>query len=168
LRGRGTTHINGAATQGENIADIGGINLAWDAFNRTNEYKSGTKIGGLTPAQRFFVGWSLGWMNQLRPENLTVRVKTDVHSPSPFRSIGPVTRMVPFYEAFGVKPGDKMYRAGFAACEDLVRGKRAPLTVRRGVGYLLRRELVAIRGLLVFSSQNDWSGASFLGKKTKL
>jgi len=50
-------------------------------------------------------------MNQLRPENLAVRVKTDVHSPSPFRSIGPVTSMVPFYQAFGVKPGNKMYRA---------------------------------------------------------
>jgi putative endopeptidase len=104
-------HINGSATQGENIADIGGINLAWDAFTKTPEYKSGKPIGGLTPAQRYFVGWSLGWMNQLRPENLALRVKTDVHSPSPFRSIGPVTSMVPFYEAFGVKPGDKMYRA---------------------------------------------------------
>ncbi len=104
-------HINGSATQGENIADIGGIALAWDAFTKTAQYKSGKSIGGLTPAQRYFIGWSLGWMNQLRPENLAVRVKTDVHSPSPFRSIGPVTSMVPFYQAFGVKPGDKMYRA---------------------------------------------------------
>ncbi|MEO7083857.1 MAG: M13 family metallopeptidase [Gemmatimonadaceae bacterium] len=107
----GTTHINGSATQGENIADIGGITLAWDAFKKTDEYKSGKEIGGLTPAQRYFIGWSLGWMNQLRPENLAVLVKTDVHSPSPFRTIGPVTSMVPFYEAFGVKPSDKMYRA---------------------------------------------------------
>ena len=104
-------HINGSATQGENIADIGGIALAWDAFTKTPQYKSGKPIGGLTPAQRYFIGWSLGWMNQLRPENLAVRVKTDVHSPSPFRSIGPVTSMVPFYQAFGVKRGDKMYRA---------------------------------------------------------
>ena len=50
-------------------------------------------------------------MNQIRPENLAVRVKTDVHAPSFLRVIGPVTNMVPFYEAFGVKPGDKMYRA---------------------------------------------------------
>ena len=104
-------HINGSATQGENIADIGGIALAWDAFTKTPQYKAGKPIGGLTPAQRYFIGWSLGWMNQLRPENLAMRVKTDVHSPSPFRSIGPVTSMVPFYQAFGVKPGDKMYRA---------------------------------------------------------
>ena len=50
-------------------------------------------------------------MNQIRPENLAVRVKTDVHAPSPLRVIGPVTNMVPFYEAIGVKPGDKMFRA---------------------------------------------------------
>ena len=107
----GTLHVNGTATQGENIADLGGINLAWDAFRKTEQYKRGAKIGGLTPAQRYFIGWSLGWMNQLRPENLAVRVKTDVHAPSPLRVIGPVTNMVPFYEAFGVKPGDKMYRS---------------------------------------------------------
>jgi putative endopeptidase len=107
----GTLHVNGAATQGENIADLGGINLGWDAFRKTDQYKRGVKIGGLTPAQRYFIGWSLGWMNELRPENLAVRVKTDVHAPSPFRVIGPVSNMVPFYEAYSVKPGDRMYRA---------------------------------------------------------
>jgi putative endopeptidase len=69
------------------------------------------KVGGLTPAQRYFIGWSFGWMNQIRPENLAARVKTDVHAPSSFRVIGPVSNMVPFYEAYGVKPGDRMYRA---------------------------------------------------------
>jgi len=107
----GTLQVNGAATQGENIADLGGINLGWDAFRKTDQYKRGVKIGGLTPAQRYFIGWSLGWMNEIRPENLAVRVKTDVHAPSPFRVIGPVSNMVPFYEAYGVKPGDRMYRA---------------------------------------------------------
>ena len=107
----GTLHVNGAATQGENIADLGGINLGWDAFRKTDQYKRGVKIGGLTPAQRYFIGWALGWMNEIRPENLAVRVKTDVHAPSPFRVIGPVSNMVPFYEAYGVKPGDRMYRA---------------------------------------------------------
>ena len=107
----GTLQVNGPATQGENIADLGGINLGWDAFRKTDQYKRGVKIGGLTPAQRYFIGWSLGWMNEIRPENLAVRVKTDVHAPSPFRVIGPVSNMVPFYEAYGVKPGDRMYRA---------------------------------------------------------
>ena len=104
-------HVNGSATQGENIADLGGIQLGWDAFKKTQQYAEGKTLGGLTPAQRYFIGWSLGWMNQIRPENLAVRVKTDVHAPSFLRVTGPVTNMVPFYEAFGVRPGDKMYRA---------------------------------------------------------
>jgi putative endopeptidase len=104
-------HVNGDATQGENIADLGGLVLGWDAFKKTEQYKSGKSIGGLTPAQRFFIGWALGWMNDIRPENLAVRVKTDVHSPSFLRVIGPLSNMPEFYEAFGVKPGDKMYRS---------------------------------------------------------
>lgn len=103
-------HVNGAATAGENIADLGGIVLGWEAFQKTEQYRRGEKLGGLTPAQRFFVGWALGWMNQLRPENVAMRVKTDVHSPSFLRVIGPVSNMPPFYEAFGVRPGDRMYR----------------------------------------------------------
>ena len=106
----GTMRVNGAATQGENIADLGGINVGWDAFRKTDQYRRGVKIGGLTPAQRYFIGWSLGWMNQIRPENLAMLVKTDVHAPSPWRVIGPVSNMVPFYEAYGVRPGDRMYR----------------------------------------------------------
>ena len=107
----GNLHVNGEATQGENIADLGGITLGWDAFTKTDQYKRGEKIGGLTPGQRYFIGWSLGWMNQIRPENLALRVKTDVHAPSAFRVIGPVSNMVPFYHAYGVRPGDKMHRA---------------------------------------------------------
>lgn len=104
-------HVNGEATQGENIADLGGIQLGWDAFTRTRQYQEGKTLGGYTPAQRYFIGWALGWMNQLRPENLAMRVKTDVHAPSFLRVIGPVTNMPEFYEAYGVQPGDPMYRA---------------------------------------------------------
>ena len=103
-------HVNGAATQGENIADLGGIQLGWDAFTRTAEYQRGGTLGGFTPAQRYFIGWALGWMDQIRPENLAVRVKSDVHAPSFLRTVGPVSNMVPFYAAFGVRPGDRMYR----------------------------------------------------------
>jgi putative endopeptidase len=102
--------VNGEATQGENIADLGGMLLAWDAFTRTTQYREGEPLGGFTPAQRFFIGWSLGWMNQLRPENLAVRVKTDVHAPSFLRVNGPVVNVPAFHEAFGVRPGDPMYR----------------------------------------------------------
>jgi putative endopeptidase len=103
-------HVNGSATQGENIADLGGMQLGWDAFMKTDEYKSGKKIGGLTPQQRYFIGWALGWMNALRPENLAVRVKTDVHAPSFLRVTGPASNLPEFYQAYGVKPGDAMYR----------------------------------------------------------
>jgi len=106
-----TLHVNGDATQGENIADLGGIQLGWDAFTKTEQYKVGKTIGGYTPAQRYFIGWALSWMTQIRPENLAVRVKTDVHSPQFLRVIGPCSNMPAFYEAYGVKPGDPMYRA---------------------------------------------------------
>jgi len=104
-------HVNGQATEGENIADLGGIQLSWDAFMKTDEYRRGASIGGYTPAQRFFIGWALAWMSQIRPENLAVRVKTDVHAPDFLRVNGPVSNLPPFYAAFGVKPGDRMYRA---------------------------------------------------------
>jgi putative endopeptidase len=103
-------HINGSATQGENIADLGGLILGWEAFQKSEQYKSGKPIGGFTPEQRFFIGWGLAWMNNIRPENLAVRVKTDVHSPSFLRVNGPVSNMPEFYKAFHVQPGDKMYR----------------------------------------------------------
>jgi putative endopeptidase len=104
-------HVNGAATEGENIADLGGMSTAWDAFTRTEQYRRGEKIGGLTPAQRFFLGWALGWMVQIRPEFTAVLVKTDVHAPAPYRVIGPASNMLPFYQAYDVRPGDRMYRA---------------------------------------------------------
>ena len=107
----GDLHVNGKATQGENIADLGGMLLGWDAFTKTEEYKHGHSVGGLTPAQRYFIGWSLGWMTAHRPENLAVRVKTDVHAPSFLRVVGPVTNLTQFYDAYGVEPGDRMFRA---------------------------------------------------------
>lgn len=107
----GDLHVNGNATQGENIADLGGVLLGWEAFKKTEQWKQGKPIGGLTPAQRYFIGWALSWMNQLRPENLAVRVKTDVHAPSFLRVIGPVSNLPEFYAAYGVQPGDRMYRA---------------------------------------------------------
>jgi putative endopeptidase len=107
----GDLHVNGEATQGENIADLAGIELGWDAYVKTDEYRQGRSLGGYTPAQRFFIGWALAWMNQIRPENLALRVKTDVHSPSFLRVTGPVSNLPQFYEAYGVGPGDRMFRA---------------------------------------------------------
>ncbi len=104
-------HIRGEATQGENIADLGGLILGLEAFKKTEQYKSGKKINGFTPLQRFFLGWALSWMNQARNEALANQIMTDVHAPSFLRVNGPVVNVDEFYEAFDIKPGDKMYRA---------------------------------------------------------
>jgi len=105
-----TLHINGNATQGENIADLGGMLLGLDAFKKTEAYKKNEKIGGLTQLQRYFLGYALGWMYQDRKEQLARLVMTDVHSPAKERVNGPVVNVAEFYEAFDIKPGDKMYR----------------------------------------------------------
>jgi putative endopeptidase len=105
-----TLHINGDATQGENIADLGGVLLGLDAFKKTDAYKNGKKIGGLTPLQRYFLGYSYSWMFQVRKERLANQVMTDVHSPAKERVNGPLVNVPEFYEAFNIRPGSKMYR----------------------------------------------------------
>lgn len=102
--------INGEATIGENIADYGGILLAWDAFIQTEQYKKGELKGGYTPAQRYFMGYALGWMGHQREEALAQRLLTDVHSPGKYRVNGPFANIPAFYDAFGVKEGDNMWR----------------------------------------------------------
>jgi putative endopeptidase len=104
-------HINGKATLGENIADLGGILLGIEAFKKTEQYKKGEKINGLTPMQRYFMGYALGWLGHTREEQLRSRLLTDVHSPAKYRVIGPFVDVDEFYTTFNVKPGDKMYRA---------------------------------------------------------
>jgi putative endopeptidase len=104
-----TIHINGAATLGENLADLGGILIGLDAFKQSDAYKKGKKIAGLTPLQRFFLGYSLGWLMEERPERVADQLHTDVHSPAKYRVNGPFPNVPEFYEAFGIKPGDKMY-----------------------------------------------------------
>ena len=105
-----TLHVNGDATQGENIADLGGLLLGLDAFKKTAEYKKDEKIGGLTPLQRYFVGYAYGWMYSTKKESLASQVMSDVHAPAKERVNGPMMNIPEFYEAFNVKNGDKMYR----------------------------------------------------------
>lgn len=105
-----TLHINGEATQGENIADLGGLLLGLDAFKKTEAYKSGKLINGQTPLQRYFLGYAYSWLYTMRKERLANLVKTDVHSPAKERINGPVVNVKEFYEAFNIKPTDKMYR----------------------------------------------------------
>jgi putative endopeptidase len=102
--------INGEMTLGENIADIGGIMMGYEAFKKTAQYKDKKNIAGLTPDQRFFLGYALAWMINTRPESLADQVRSDVHSPAKFRVIGPLANMKEFHNTFGVKPGDFMHR----------------------------------------------------------
>jgi len=106
-----TLHINGELTQGENIADIGGIMMGYEAFKKTQQYKSQEMIAGLNPDKRFFLGYALAWMVNERPEATANQVKSNEHSPAKFRVIGPLSDMSEFYKAFGIKEGDAMWRA---------------------------------------------------------
>ena len=102
-------YINGDMTQGENIADIGGVAMGLEAFKQTKQFKENQIIAGLNPMQRFFLGYAYAWMVNMRPEALATRVLTDVHSPAKFRVIGPLVNMPEFYTTFGVKAGDKIF-----------------------------------------------------------
>ena len=103
-------HINGKATAGENIADLGGIVIGLDAFKKTKEYQEGKKVAGLTPVQRYFLGYALGWQMHVRDESLASQLLTDVHSPAQYRVNGPMADVPAFYDAFHVRPGQKLYR----------------------------------------------------------
>lgn len=104
-------HINGKATLGENIADLGGILLGIEAFKKTEQYKKGEKIDGLTPMQRYFLGYALGWLGHTSDAQLRNRLLTDVHSPAKYRVNGPFVDVDDFYQAFNIQPGSPMYRA---------------------------------------------------------
>ena len=102
-------HINGELTQGENIADLGGTIMAYEAFKKTDQFKNNSIIAGLNPAQRFFLGYALAWMVNERPETVANQVKSNEHSPAKFRVNGPLSNMPEFYQAFGVKQGNALW-----------------------------------------------------------
>lgn len=103
-------HINGDMTQGENIADLAGVMMGYEAFRNTKQFKNNEIISGLNPNQRYFLGYAFAWMINQRPEGITSQVKSDVHSPAKFRVIGPLADINEFYTTFGVKQGDAMWR----------------------------------------------------------
>jgi putative endopeptidase len=110
-------HINGELTQGENIADIGGVKLAYAALQKAlekNPQAREQKIDGLTPEQRFFLGWAQVWRANQREQDLRLRLNTDPHSPTHYRCNGPISNMSEFAKAFNlpadcpmVRPADK-------------------------------------------------------------
>jgi len=103
-------HVNGEATQGENIADLGGVVMGYEAFKKTKQGKNNEMINGLTADQRYFLAYGYAWMVNRRPENLARQIMSDVHSPSEFRVNGPVVNIDEFYKAFNIQKGDKLWR----------------------------------------------------------
>ncbi|HWB27857.1 MAG TPA: M13 family metallopeptidase [Chitinophagaceae bacterium] len=104
-------HVNGQLTLGENLADLGGLNIAYEAFKKTEEGKGDKKIDGFTPDQRFFLSWAQVWRENILPESEAQLILTNPHSPGMFRCNGPVVNIDAWYAAFNVQPGDKMYVA---------------------------------------------------------
>ncbi|MEO5593529.1 MAG: M13 family metallopeptidase [Chitinophagaceae bacterium] len=104
-----TLHVNGRLTLGENLADFGGIRMAYEAFKKTAQGKGSQTIDGFTPDQRFFLSWAQVWRGMALPETTANLLLTDPHSPSRFRAIIPLQQMQEFYDAFGIKEGDPMW-----------------------------------------------------------
>jgi len=106
-----SVHINGKLTLGENIADLGGIAVAYDALQIALK-KTGHPglIDGFTPEQRFFISYASNWRSLYRDDALLNQVKTDPHTPPYYRAIGPLSNIPAFFKAFDVKPGDPMRR----------------------------------------------------------
>lgn len=105
-----TLHVKGELTQGENIADIGGLTMAYYAYQKSLNGKKSPMMAGFSGEQRFFLAWVQGWKTLTREAYLKQMIATNPHSPGNFRAIGPLSNMQEFYDAFGVKEGDGMYR----------------------------------------------------------
>ena len=105
-----TSHVNGRLTLGENIADLGGLTVAYYAMEKALAGKPRTKIDGFTPEQRFFLAWAQVWRGLTRPEAALQSLKTNPHSPGKWRTNGPLSNMPEFAKAWGCKEGDPMVR----------------------------------------------------------
>lgn len=106
-----TIPVNGALTLGENIADMGGLAIAYDAFKLTKQGQSTEKIEGFTPDQRFFLSFAQIWQEKMKNESLISQINTDPHSPAKYRVMGPLMHFEPFYKAFNVTSTNKMWVA---------------------------------------------------------
>ena len=106
-------HVNGELTQGENIADLGGVKLAYAALQKAldkNPQEREKKIDGLTPEQRFFLSYATIWKSKQRDEDLKLRLTTDPHSPAQYRVDGPLSNLPEFQKAFNISDGSAMVR----------------------------------------------------------
>jgi putative endopeptidase len=104
--------INGQLALGENIADLGGVSIAFEALQRSLKGKPApAKIDGYTAEQRFFLSWAQQWRTAYRDDAMRLQVARGPHAPGNFRAIGPLVNFQPFYDAFGIKEGDKLWKA---------------------------------------------------------
>jgi putative endopeptidase len=104
-------HVNGKLTLGENLADVVGVSVAYDALEKALGNKPRTKIDGFTPEQRFFLAYAQARRSNSRDEALRLQIQTDPHSPGQFRVNGPLSNMPEFAKTFGCKEGDPMVRS---------------------------------------------------------
>lgn len=103
--------VNGKATLGENIADLGGLNVAYDALQLYyRDHKKPQQIDGFSPEQRFFISWATIWRTKNKDEALKNQIKTDFHAPGQYRAVGPLENMTTFHEVFNIESKDKMYK----------------------------------------------------------
>ncbi len=102
-------HVNGKLTLGENIADNSGLAVAYKAYRLSLKGREAPVIDGYTGDQRFFLAFAQVWAGKVRDKQQIVYLKSDPHSPYAARGSLPLSNQDAFYEAFGVKPGDKMY-----------------------------------------------------------
>jgi putative endopeptidase len=103
-------YINGQLTLGENIADSGGLIIAYDAYQKHLHKTERKMVGGLSPEERFFLGFAQMEREVARPEGIKMRALTDPHAPAPWRINGPLSNFEPFYKTFGIKKGHKLHR----------------------------------------------------------
>lgn len=103
-------HVRGENTQGENIADLGGVIMGYEAFKKTKQGQSKELYYGYTADQRYFLAYAYAWMVNRTDASLAKQIMSDVHSPAEFRINGPLSDVDEFYTAFKIKKGDKMYR----------------------------------------------------------
>ena len=106
----GDLKVNGKLTLGENLADLGGLAIAYDALQQAQIHQQLSTIDGFTPAQRFFIAWARAWRTNYTPARLKLQVNTNPHSPGNFRALGPLSNLDAFQNAFGFKDGAKVMR----------------------------------------------------------
>jgi putative endopeptidase len=106
-----TLHVNGRQTLGENIGDLSGLAVAYRAYRMSLGGREAPVIAGFTGDQRFFLGWAQIWRTKTRPERARQLLLTDTHAPGSIRAFAPLTNFEPFYRAFDLQEGDKLYRA---------------------------------------------------------